>query len=57
MRRDNIFWGGALILLGALFLLQTQNIIPSVFPYIWPLGLILFGAMDDHLCLLEVWGH
>ena len=43
MRRNNIFWGGALILLGTLFLLQTQNIIPSVFPYIWPLALILFG--------------
>lgn len=43
MRRDNIFWGGALIILGALFLLQTQNIIPSIFPYIWPLALILFG--------------
>lgn len=43
MKRNNIFWGGALILLGTLFLLQTQNIIPSVFPYIWPLILILFG--------------
>ncbi|HSG45828.1 MAG TPA: DUF5668 domain-containing protein [Anaerolineales bacterium] len=43
MNRDNIFWGGALILLGALFLLQTQNIIPSIWPYIWPLALILLG--------------
>jgi hypothetical protein len=43
MRRDNIFWGSALILLGTLFLLQTQNIIPSIFPYLWPLVLILFG--------------
>jgi hypothetical protein len=43
MRRDNIFWGGALILLGTLFLLQTQNIIPNVFRYFWPLMLILFG--------------
>ena len=43
MRRDNIFWGGALILLGTLFLLQTQNIIPNVFRYFWPLLLILFG--------------
>jgi hypothetical protein len=43
MRRDNIFWGGALILLGTLFLLQTQNIIPSIFPYLWPMVLILFG--------------
>jgi len=44
MRRDNIFWGGVLILLGLLFLLQTQNIIPSIFPYLWPLALILFGG-------------
>ncbi len=44
MRRDNIFWGGVLILLGVLFLLQTQNIIPSIFPYLWPLGLILVGG-------------
>ena len=43
MKRSNIFWGGVLIILGLLFLLQTQNIIPSVFPYIWPLMLILFG--------------
>jgi len=43
MNRNNIFWGGALILFGVLFLLQSQNIIPSVFPYIWPLMLILFG--------------
>ena len=43
MKRSNIFWGGALILLGTLFLLQTQNIIPSIFPYLWPLTLILFG--------------
>lgn len=43
MNRDNVFWGGALILLGTLFLLQTQNIIPSVWPYIWPMALILFG--------------
>src|SRR5512134_883729 len=44
MKRDNIFWGGVLILLGVLFLLQTQNIIPSVFPYLWPLALILIGG-------------
>ena len=43
MRRDNIFWGGVLILLGMLFLLQTQNIIPSIFPYLWPIALILVG--------------
>ena len=43
MRRDNIFWGGALILVGVLFLLQSQNLIPSIWPYIWPMALILFG--------------
>lgn len=44
MRRDNFFWGGVLILLGVLFLLQTQNVIPSIVPYLWPLGLILVGG-------------
>jgi len=44
MKRNNIFWGGVLILLGTLFLLQTQNIIPSIFPYLWPLALILIGG-------------
>jgi len=44
MRRDNIFWGVALILLGALFFLQQQGIIKNVFTYIWPLALILVGG-------------
>jgi hypothetical protein len=44
MRRDNIFWGSVLILLGALFFLQRQGIIPSVVPYLWPLALIFFGG-------------
>jgi len=44
MKRNNIFWGTALILLGVLFFLQTQGLIGSVFPYIWPLALILFGG-------------
>jgi len=44
MKRDNIFWGGALILLGVMFLLQQQGIISSVFPYFWPLILILVGG-------------
>jgi len=43
MRRDNIFWGGVLILAGVLFLLQSQNIIPSIWPYLWPMALVLFG--------------
>ena len=44
MKRDNIFWGTVLILLGALFFLQRQGLIPSVVPYLWPLALILFGG-------------
>lgn len=44
MRRDNIFWGTVLVLLGVLFFLQRANIIPSVGPYLWPLALILFGG-------------
>lgn len=44
MKRDNIFWGTVLILLGALFFLQRAGIIPSVGPYLWPLALILFGG-------------
>lgn len=44
MNRDNIFWGGALILVGALILLQRQGIIPNVVPYLWPLALILLGG-------------
>ena len=43
MRRDNIFWGGAPLLLGVLLLLQTQGIITNVFRYFWPLTLILVG--------------
>ena len=44
MKRDNIFWGSVLILLGALFFIQRQGIIPSIVPYLWPLALILFGG-------------
>lgn len=44
MKRDNIFWGSVLIVLGLLFFLQRQGIIPSVGPYLWPLALILFGG-------------
>lgn len=44
MRRDNIFWGGALILLGVLLFLQTQGYIGNIFPYLWPLALILLGG-------------
>ena len=44
MRRDNLFWGIALILVGMLLFLQTQGYISDVFPYLWPLALILFGS-------------
>ena len=44
MRRDNIFWGGALILLGVLLLLQAQGIISNIFTFFWPITLILVGG-------------
>jgi hypothetical protein len=44
MRRSNVFWGLALILLGGLFFLQAQGIIDNVFRLIWPLALILVGG-------------
>lgn len=44
MKRDNIFWGSALILVGLLLYLQTQGYITNVFRYFWPLALILVGG-------------
>lgn len=44
MKRDNIFWGGVLILVGILLYLQGQGIISNVFRYFWPLALILVGG-------------
>jgi hypothetical protein len=44
MKRDSIFWGTALILVGVLLFLQTQGIISNVFRYFWPLALILVGG-------------
>lgn len=44
MRRDNIFWGGVLILVGVLLYLQNQGYITDVFKYFWPLALIIVGA-------------
>ncbi|HET9590526.1 MAG TPA: hypothetical protein VFO91_17195 [Anaerolineales bacterium] len=44
MRRDNLFWGGALLLLGILFLLEAQRLIANVFTFFWPLVLILVGG-------------
>jgi hypothetical protein len=44
MKRDNIFWGGVLIIVGVLLYLQTQGIITDVFRYFWPIVLILVGG-------------
>lgn len=44
MRRNNIFWGLFIILLGALFLLQARGIIANAFSFIFPLALILIGG-------------
>lgn len=44
MKRDNIFWGMALILAGVLLFLQTQGYIRNILPYLWPLALILVGG-------------
>lgn len=53
MKRDNLFWGSILILLGMLFLLQRLGIIPNVLPYLWPLALILVGGW----LILSVYWH
>ena len=44
MRRDNIFWGIALILFGVLLFLQQQGIIANIFTFFWPITLILVGG-------------
>ncbi len=44
MKRDNIFWGTVLIIVGVLLFLQTQGIITNIFRYFWPLALILVGS-------------
>jgi hypothetical protein len=44
MRRDNLFWGIALIALGVLLYLQAQGIIENLFQYLWPMAMILLGA-------------
>lgn len=44
MKRDNLFWGSVLILVGVLLFLQSQGIIGNVFRYFWPLALILVGS-------------
>lgn len=44
MKRDSIFWGVVLIVVGVLLYLQAQGIVGNVFQYFWPLALILLGA-------------
>ena len=44
MRRDNVFWGVVLILVGVLLYLQTQGNVTDIFKYFWPLALILVGG-------------
>lgn len=44
MRRDSVFWGSVLILFGVLLFLQTQGLIGNIFPFFWPLALILVGG-------------
>jgi hypothetical protein len=43
MRRDSLFWGSALIILGVLLYLQTQGIIHNLFQYFWPIAMMLVG--------------
>jgi hypothetical protein len=45
MRRDGLFWGGILILLGLLFFLQASGVITDVFGWFWPIGLMLLGLL------------
>jgi hypothetical protein len=44
MRRDNLFWGTALILVGVLLYLQTQGYIRNILLFLWPLVLMLVGG-------------
>ena len=44
MKRDNIFWGAALILFGVLLFLQQSGIIANIFTFFWPITLILVGG-------------
>jgi|WetSurMetagenome_2_1015567.scaffolds.fasta_scaffold160198_2 hypothetical protein len=46
MRRGNLFWGGLILVLGLLFLLNTLNIIPAsinIWAIFWPTLLIILG--------------
>jgi len=60
MKRDNIFWGTALILVGVLFFLQTQGSLTTSLD-IRPLALILVGGwiiLNVYCVLLPLrWRH
>jgi len=44
MRRGDVFWGGILVILGGLFLLQANGLISDVFGWFWPILLVLLGG-------------
>ena len=44
MRRADVFFGGMLIILGGLFLLQANGLISDVLGWFWPTLLVLFGV-------------
>src|SRR5215208_1862014 len=44
MKRDSIFLGITLIIVGVLLFLQTQGIITNIFTYFWPIALMLVGG-------------
>jgi len=44
MRRGDVFWGGILIILGSLFLLQANHLISDALGWFWPLFFILLGV-------------
>jgi hypothetical protein len=44
MKRDNIFWGVVLIIVGVLLYLQSMGYVRNIFQYLWPLALILVGG-------------
>jgi len=45
MRRNSLFWGGILVVLGVLFLLENLGILKvNVWGVFWPLLLIMFGV-------------
>lgn len=54
MNKGGIFWGGMLILLGVLFLLNSLGVLAvGVWAVFWPIALILFGLF----LLIGVFGH